>query len=218
MGIVNGVDYGEWNPETDPLLPHRYSAADLSGKAANKRDLLTELRLDHRPGAPLLGIVSRFAYQKGLDLAFEPLAKALETTDLQLVTLGSGEPSYEDYFRWLQRRLPTRVCTINAYSNAAAHRIEAAADLFLMPSRYEPCGLNQMYSLRYGTVPVVRQTGGLADTVEPWNPATGEGTGFVFDHATPQGVRWALRAALATYRDKRAWGRLIQNGMAQDFS
>ena len=218
VGIVNGVDYDEWNPETDPLLPHHYSAADLSGKAANKRDLLTELRLDHRADAPLLGIVSRFAYQKGLDLAFPPLAEAMQTTDLRLVALGSGEPSYEDFFTALQRRFPARVCYINAHSNPAAHRIEAASDLFLMPSRYEPCGLNQMYSQRYGTVPIVRRTGGLADTVEPWNPATGDGTGFVFEHATPQGVRWALRTALAAYRDQRSWARLIQNGMAQDFS
>lgn len=218
VGIVNGVDAAEWDPATDPHLPHHYSAADLAGKAANKRALLTELGLDHRADAPLVGIVSRFVFQKGFDLAFDPLRELLEATDLRLVALGSGESRYEDFFRWLQWRFPRRVCYINAYNNPAAHRIEAAADLFLMPSRYEPCGLNQMYSLRYGTVPVVRRTGGLADTIEPWDPATGRGTGFVFEHASSQGVRWALRTALGTYRNQGVWARLIQNGMAQDFS
>jgi starch synthase len=218
VGIVNGVDYGDWSPETDPLIPHPYSAADLAGKAANKRHLLEELRLAYRAEAPLLGIVSRFVHQKGFDLAFEPLREALGSTDLRLVALGSGERQVEDYFRGLQGRFPDRVCYVNAHDNRLAHLIEAAADLFLMPSRYEPCGLNQMYSLRYGTVPVVRKTGGLADTVEPWDPATGAGTGFVFEHATREGVRWALRTALAAYRDRDGWGRLIQNGMAQGFS
>ena len=167
---------------------------------------------------PLVGIVSRLVHQKGFDLAFEPLKEALGADLLRLVALGSGERSLEESFRALQWRFPRRACAINTYSNPIAHRIEAAADLFLMPSRYEPCGLNQMYSLRYGTVPVVRRTGGLADTVEPWDPATGTGTGFLFDHPTEQGVRWALRTGLTAYRDPAAWSRLVQNGMAKDFS
>jgi starch synthase len=222
VGIVNGVDVAEWDPATDPHVPHRYSAADLTGKAQCKRELLERLRLAPDPPGgpplPLVGIVSRFTHQKGFDLAYQPLTEALGARRIRLVALGSGDGRVEDFFRRLQGRFPDRVCFVNAYSDPLAHWIEAASDLFLMPSRYEPCGLNQMYSLRYGTPPVVRKTGGLADTVEPWDPAAGTGTGFVFDHPTAQGVRWALVQALDAFADRDGWAKLIQNGMARDFS
>ncbi len=219
VGIVNGVDYGVWSPETDPLIPHRYGVDDVAeGKARNQEHLLTAVGLSHDESAPALGIVSRMTAQKGFDLVFEPLAQALAHLDLRLVVLGTGETRYVERFAGLQRSFPQKVCYYRGYSEELAHLIEAGCDVFLMPSRFEPCGLNQMYSLRYGTVPIVRRTGGLADTVELWDPDTGEGTGFVFDHFDVQGFAWALKAALVTYRDRAAWERLRRNGMAKDFS
>ena len=218
VGIVNGIDDEEWDPANDPLIPHPYDAGDLAGKAKNTQALLESLGLEYREGAPVLGVVSRLTYQKGFDLAFEPLPEALAARDLRLVVLGTGESRYERFFAGLARRFPGKARHVAAYSNELAHRIEAGADIFLMPSRYEPCGLNQMYSQRYGTPPVVRRTGGLADTVSHWNPATGEGTGFVFQHADAQGFRWALGQALAAFADRDGWRKLVRNGMAQDFS
>jgi starch synthase len=217
VGIVNGVDYGEWDPATDPHLPHSYSPADLSGKAKMKRALLERVGLP-RGEAPVVGLVSRLTSQKGFELLFDTMPELLEKRDFRFVALGSGEARYESFLSWLQAHHPGKVHFHRGYSEPLAHWIEAGADLFLMPSRYEPCGLNQMYSLRYGTPPVVRRTGGLADTVEPWNPATGRGTGFAFEHFTPEGLRWALELALDTFRDRAAWERLMRNGMAQDFS
>jgi len=217
-GIVNGVDYGEWNPETDPRIPHHYSARDLSGKAAMKRALLQGIGMDDDTAAPVLGVVSRLTRQKGFDIAFGVLPELLARRDLRVVALGSGEPRYEEFFRLLHERFPDKAYFYQGFNNDLAHWIEAGADLFLMPSRFEPCGLNQMYSLRYGTPPVVHKTGGLADTVEPFDPATGEGTGFVFDHFDSDGLRWALNMALDTYEDRPTWERLMRNGMAEDFS
>jgi starch synthase len=216
FGIVNGVDYDEWSPETDALIPARFSAADLSGKEVCRRRLLAEFGLED--GAPVAGVVSRLTAQKGLELAMEVLPPRLAAGDVRLVALGSGAENLVDAFRALARRFPGRAAFREGYSNEAAHRIEAGADLFLMPSRFEPCGLNQMYSLRYGTPPVVRRTGGLADTVRPWNAAAGEGTGFVFDHFTASGLAWALDSALEAFRDRASWRRLQRNGMAEDFS
>jgi starch synthase len=218
VGILNGVEYSEWDPAVDPWIPHHFTAADLAGKRAMKKALLEELSLDPAFEPPVLGIVSRLAVQKGFDLLFEPLPALLAESGARLAVLGSGEERYEGFFTALQRRLPGRVCFYRGFSEKLAHFIEAGSDLFLMPSQFEPCGLNQMYSLRYGTVPVVRKTGGLADSVEPWDPATGRGTGFVFEHFTPDGFRWALERAFETYRDRAAWSRLVQNGMARDFS
>ncbi|MGH9464745.1 MAG: glycogen synthase, partial [Thermoanaerobaculia bacterium] len=200
------------------LLDVHYSPEDLAGKAKIKRVLLEGLALPYRDDVPTLGLVSRLVQQKGIDLLLDPLPRFLESRDLRLVALGSGEARYENYFQWLQLRFPAKVVYHRGFQNELAHLIEAGADLFLMPSLYEPCGLNQMYSLRYGTPPVVRRTGGLADTVQPWNPATGEGTGFVFDRATPEGFAWALGQALDAYRDRAGWRRLMANGMAQDLS
>jgi len=218
VGILNGVNYDEWSPDTDSYIPHRFSRKRPAGKLKNKRYLLEKMGLDTDTAPPLAGIVSRLAYQKGFELCIPVLPELLATSELRLVVLGSGEDSYEQFFQWLQRRFPGRVNYYRGYNNELSHLIEAAADLFLMPSRYEPCGLNQLFSLRYGTIPVVRQTGGLADSVQPFDPATGEGTGFVFEHFTPDGLRWALDSALAVYRSRNAWKRLMDNAMAQNYS
>jgi starch synthase len=218
VGIVNGIDYNDWNPETDPLIPHHYSRDALDGKIRNRGALLRAVGLPHTAGVPTVGIVSRLTVQKGFELVGEPLAVRLRAGALRLVVLGSGEPRYEETFRYLQRAFPGSVCFYRGYNNELAHLIEAGADMFLMPSLFEPCGLNQMYSLKYGTVPIVRRTGGLADTVRPYDPATGMGTGFVFDHFTPEGVAWALDQAVRVFHDPPAWTNLVRNGMAEDFS
>ena len=218
VGIVNGVDTQDWDPETDPLIPHNYSADDLSGKAKNKEHLLTGLGLSCDPKVPSFGIVSRLTAQKGLDLFFETLPELLAWRDVRLTVLGTGERKYEDFFHRLQHTFPEKVCFYRGYSEELAHLVEAGSDVFLMPSRYEPCGLNQMYSQRYGTAPIVRKTGGLADTVELFDARTGEGTGFVFEHFTNDGLRWALNLCLEVWKDQEAWGRMVQNAMAKDFS
>ncbi|HEX7842759.1 MAG TPA: glycogen/starch synthase [Kofleriaceae bacterium] len=218
VGILNGVDYAEWSPERDPLIPARYSAADRSGKAICKAALLERFGLPHAPGVPVIGIVSRLAGQKGFALVGEVIPGLLRRHGFQLVVLGSGEHRFEQLFTELCTAFPRQVGFHAGFSNELAHLIEAGADMFLMPSVYEPCGLNQMYSLRYGTVPIVHRTGGLADTVELWDPRDGTGTGIAFDHFNAEGLSWAVEAALATYRDPAAWRTLIGNGMAKNFS
>lgn len=218
VGILNGVDYAEWSPEHDNLIPHRYSPGDLSGKERNKEALLEGLGLPYVPGVPVMGIVSRLASQKGLDLVGEALPGILSRKDSQLVVLGSGEHRLEEMFTRLQHAFPRQVCFYKGFSNPLAHRIEAGADLFLMPSRYEPCGLNQMYSLRYGTVPVVHRTGGLADTVSTWNPATRTGNGFAFEHHDAGGLRWGVESAIRAYKHPETWRAIQHNGMSEDFS
>ena len=217
-GILNGVDATEWNPRTDTLIPQRYSEKSLYRKEKNKQALHEQLGLEYVKGAPLTGIVSRLTVQKGFELVASALPGLLRASNLRLAVLGTGEKKHEDVFTWLQGQFPGRVCFYRGYSNELAHRIEAGADLFLMPSFYEPCGLNQMYSLAYGTIPVVRRTGGLADTVEPWDPGSRRGTGFVFEHFTADGLRWALDRALETYADPKAWRQLMLNAMSRDFS
>ena len=217
-GILNGIDDGVWNPATDPHLPARYDAHDLAGKARCKQALQAELGLAVRDDPPLLGVVSRLAEQKGLDLLAATLPGALEPLDAQLAVLGSGDERYEHSVRGLAARFPGRVGVRIGFDEGLAHRIEAGADVFLMPSRFEPCGLNQLYSLRYGTVPIVHATGGLDDSVAEFDPATGAGTGFKFTPYTPAAFLAALERALRTRRDSALWARLIANGMAQDFS
>jgi starch synthase len=217
-GIVNGVDYDDWNPRKDAHLAERYSERDLRGKEACKKALCEKLGLDFAPRAALFGVVSRLTVQKGFELLPDILPVLLHREDVRLVVLGSGEERYENYFHWLAGAFKRKVAFRAGFDDALAHQIEAGADMFLMPSRYEPCGLNQMYSLRYGTVPIVRRTGGLADTVQEWNPATGEGTGFLFDAFTSEALFGSLQRALGVWRDEGAWQRLVQNGMAQDFS
>ncbi len=218
VGVLNGVDCAEWNPETDPHIAARYSAADLAGKAACKRALLETFKLPvERESAPLIGIVTRLERQKGSDLVADAIPE-LMAMGATLVVLASGNPKLETRYRELAQQYPGQFGLHIGFSNAMAHQIEAGSDMFLMPSRFEPCGLNQMYSLRYGTVPVVRAVGGLADTVQQFDPATGQGTGFRFDEATAPAMLDAVNAAIEIWRKPDDWLRLIRNGMACDFS
>ena len=223
-GIVNGVDYGEWSPDVDPHLDTNYGArgeqleATLAGKRANKLALCRELELSDAVDAPLFGVVSRLSYQKGFELLPDALTVLLQQGDACLAVLGSGEEKYERYFAWLHETWPGRVAFINRYDEGLAHRIEAGADMFLMPSRYEPCGLNQMYSLRYGTPPIVRRTGGLADTVQEFDPATGTGNGFMFDEFDSKELLAAMRRALDAWARPETRHALIQSGMSADWS
>jgi starch synthase len=210
FGIVNGVDYVEWDPENDPHIARNYSVNDLSGKRACKRALLEEFGLPVDLHRPLIGIVSRFASQKGFDLVADA-ASGLLAEDVSVVVLGSGEAEYEAMFRYLSGARPLQVGARIGYDNPLAHRIEAGADIFLMPSRYEPCGLNQIYSLKYGTIPVVRATGGLDDTID-------EDTGFKFREYTGSALLGAVRAAVTAYHDQDEWVSMMRRGMQKDFS
>jgi starch synthase len=220
-GILNGIDTDEWDPRRDPHLPEPYDRDDLGGKAAAKRALLETYGLpvdDEAMARPLVGMVSRMVDQKGLDL-IAAIAEGLPWMGATFTVLGTGEARYQDMWRSLAAWRPDRVSVHIGYDERRAHLIEAGADLFLMPSRYEPCGLNQMYSLRYGTVPVVRAVGGLVDTVRPYNPRNGQGTGFLFSEYSPDALHATLHAALAVYRgNRKAWARLQKSGMCQDFS
>jgi len=210
VGILNGADYGEWNPETDPYIAARYSAEDLSGKREAKRDLLREFGLPEQADRPLIAMVSRLDSQKGFDLV-EQAAPELLSEDLMMVILGTGDPRYQQMLAELAAAHPDKLAVRIAFDNRLAHKIEAGADIFLMPSRYEPCGLNQIYSLRYGTVPVVRATGGLDDTID-------ESTGFKFRDYSAAALMAAVREALAAYRDQARWRSMMITGMRKDFS
>lgn len=218
FGILNGVDYDEWSPQADRLIPHRYDEHHLEGKEKNKLALLSRAHLPVLPGVPLLGIVSRLSGQKGFDLLPDALSLGLREGKFQLVVQGSGEKRFERMFHQLRDRFPRQVRFQTQFDNGLAHWIQAGADFFLMPSRYEPCGLTQLYALKYGTVPIVRKTGGLADTVQLWSPRTGTGTGIVFDDYDARAAHWALEAAFNIYRDRPAYRRLQHNGMTQNFS
>ncbi len=218
FGILNGIDDDVWSPRNDALLPATYSADDLAGKETCKRALLDMTRLPYRRGVPVFGIVSRLAWQKGFDLFFEVLPALLRQADVQLVVLGSGEKRYADLFTQLSKVAPRNVAYVNTFSEPLAHLIEAGSDMFLMPSRYEPCGLNQMYSLAYGTPPIVHKTGGLADTVRQFDARNGRGNGFSFEHFDVRGLKWAIGYALECWRDRGAWRRLQHNGMREDWS
>ena len=211
-GILNGADYEVWDPETDPHIAANYSARKLDGKAACKADLLRHFGLD--PDAlkttPVLGIIARLSIQKGFDL-IASVADELMREDLALVVLGSGDRRYEDVFEYLVNRYPDRVAFSSGYDDSLAHKIEAGSDMFLMPSQYEPCGLNQIFSLRYGTVPIVRAVGGLADTVS-------EETGFKFSGYSGADLLNVVRVALQTFQNKGAWKKRVLAGMNQDFS
>ena len=217
-GIVNGVDYSQWNPATDQFIAVNYTAEDLSGKAKCKVDLLKQFGLPEDTQLPVVGIVSRFAAQKGFDLILQ-VADRLARQDLLMVVLGSGDREYEDLFRKLNKQYPQKFAVKIAYDNALAHKIEAGSDMFLMPSHYEPCGMNQIYSMRYGTVPVVRAVGGLDDTVEQFDRQTMKGTGFKFKLYTGEALLETVQAAIGLYRaDPKAWQALMCNGMAQEYS
>jgi starch synthase len=215
-GILNGVDYGTWNPARDPLIPANYTPDDLEGKKTCKRVLLEQMGVEQpNLSRPVLGIVSRFARQKGFDL-IAAISEELAARDLYLVALGTGEREYEDFFRWLGGRFPGKFLVKVAYDNALAHLIEAGSDVFLMPSRYEPSGLNQMYSLKYGTVPVVRATGGLENSVQDFDGSWG--TGFKFWDYNGPALLGAISRALEFYDRPDLWRRIMLNGMQQDFS
>ncbi len=204
-GILNGVDYDDWDPRHDRYLPRHFGPDSLHVKASLKRDLMSRLGLREQPGTALFGIVSRFTVQKGFDLLFETLPPVLGERDVCLVALGNGEARYEEFFAGLQQRFPRKVMYHRGYSDELAHWIEAASDIFLMPSLYEPCGLNQMYSLRYGTIPIVRRTGGLADSVQMFDAATRHGTGIVFNDFDAPAMAWALRTRSTCMRSRRYW-------------
>jgi starch synthase len=219
-GILNGVDYEEWDPRTDRFLPQHFDAGQLETKQALRKEFMHRLGLStpQRQRAPLIGIVSRLASQKGFDLVLPALPQLLANHRFGCAVLGSGEERYESFFRVLAALYPTRVHFHSGYSEEHAHWIEAASDMFLMPSQYEPCGLNQMYSLRYGTIPIVRRTGGLADSVKHFDPETGEGTGVVFNNYDTGGITWGVETALSWYAKKPLWQQLTRNAMAEDFS
>lgn len=217
-GILNGADYAEWSPDTDPMIPFPYTPDDLEGKEKNKQALMEEMGLEYQFDTPLVGMITRLTYQKGIDLVQEMMSDTLDSHDFSLVVLGNGEEEYEQFFNWLQSEYPGRVGFYQGFNNQLAHRIEAGSDIFLMPSRYEPCGLNQMYSLRYGTLPVVRATGGLADSVQHFDAANGTGTGVIFHDFDANGLKWALGSALDLYTNKHAWRQAVFNGMKKDYS
>ncbi len=217
-GILNGVDYSQWDPATDGNIAGHYTPENLEGKLECRKDLLHAYGANDVPDTtPVVGIVSRFATQKGFDLIAQ-VAEDLADDDLFIVALGTGEPYYENLMKDLQFSHPDKFSAKVTYDESLAHKIEAGSDIFLMPSRYEPCGLNQIYSLKYGTVPVVRATGGLDDTIEEWDAKTRQGTGFKFEGHRAEDFLIELRRALTAFKDKEGWQQLMRNGMAQDYS
>jgi starch synthase len=223
FGIINGADYNVWSPDVDTHLNgHNYNVeAFAAGKRACKAALQREMVLPEIEGQPLVAIIGRLADQKGFDLIAEVIRQWAETSPVQWVILGTGDPRYHELLSRLAERRPDRVAIRLGFSNELAHRIEAGADVFLMPSRYEPCGLNQLYSLRYGTVPVVHATGGLADTITNLTDdtlAAGTANGFSFDQYSPAALAEALDRACRTFHNRMVWDQLIRRGMTQDWS
>jgi starch synthase len=217
-GILNGVDYDDWSPQADKFIAAKYSPQDLAGKSKCRKDLLETFGVKNaNPKLPVIGIVSRFAAQKGFDLIAQIMDR-LAREEMIVVVLGTGDKPYEEMFVRLSKQFPHKIAVKIAFDNAVAHKIEAGADMFLMPSRYEPCGLNQIYSLKYGTVPIVRATGGLDDTIENWDATTGRGTGFKFTEYVGEALLLTIRQALLAFRDQTSWQVLMRNGMAKDFS
>ncbi len=217
VGILNGVDYDDWDPRADRHIAQPYTAEDLAGKAACKADVLRTYGLPEFPDLPLIGVTSRLVWQKGFDIVAAAWWDFLHRP-LRMVVLGTGDHGVQEGLRYLQQRDRDRFSVRFTYDEGVAHKITAGCDLFLMPSRTEPCGLTQMYALRYGTIPVVRSTGGLVDTIEPYDAAKGTGTGFRFDTPDGTGLLWALDQALAARKDRKAWTALMRRAMARDFS
>jgi starch synthase len=217
FGIVNGVDYDEWSPAKDKYIPYTYRPSNLAGKKKDKIELINRLGMPFRESVPLIGIITRLADQKGLDL-IAVAANDIFALDIQMVILGTGDKKYHDLLKKLEAKYPDKLKALLTYDNEMAHWIEAGADIFLMPSRYEPCGLNQLYSLKYGTPPVVRETGGLADTITDIDGNTGAGTGFVFEEYDPEEMLAAIKRAVALYGNKGLWRKVVKEGMKQDFS
>ncbi len=221
FGILNGADYNIWNPGKDIYIPNQYTSSDLSVKLKNKTALLKRVNLPQDKNKPLIGIISRLVEQKGFNL-FEDSAEQLMKLDALWVVLGNGEPKYEEMFSALVKKYPEKISLYLGYYDELSHLIEAGSDIFLMPSRFEPCGLNQIYSLKYGTVPVVRKTGGLADTVEDWDESLSNeiqsGTGFSFKDFSPQMLIDTLQRAITYYKNKPTWKKIQLNGMCKDYS
>lgn len=221
VGILNGVDYDVWDPDTDKHLPFHYNIDSLTGKGKNKEYLLNQIKLPFLESIPLIGIVTRLASQKGIDL-LEQVIWDLLSLNAQWVVLGAGESKYEELFQRVAKNYPRKFYFYQGYNNELAHLIEAGADIFLMPSNYEPCGLNQIYSLRYGTVPVVRKTGGLADTVQDWNELNSfgkdTGTGFSFESYSGYALLHSVKRSIQDYNNKPVWKKIQLNGMRKEFS
>lgn len=217
VGILNGADYHEWDPARDEIIATRYEPCTREGKRACIADLRQRVGLPAAESAPVMGMITRMTPQKGLDLLKDAL-DAVMAMDLQLVILGSGDPGLESYFREAEARYPDRLRMVTAFDNALAHRIQAGSDIFLMPSKFEPCGLTQMYALKYGTAPVVRATGGLRDTISEFDPASGGGNGFVFHDYRSEALTAAIERAVKTWRNRELWGRLMDNCFSADFS
>jgi starch synthase len=218
FGIVNGIDYDVWNPATDPLIAAQYDHADLSGKQQNKDALLKAFDLPvPSKNTPLVGMISRLVPQKGFDILTLCIDEMAEL-DMQLVILGTGMPEYHTLLKEAAKKYPDKIAVKLTFDNSLAHLIEAGADMFLMPSRYEPCGLNQLYSMRYGTLPVVRGTGGLADTVQSFTEKDEEGTGFVFSEYTPEAIIDTLRWAISVYNRRTVWDTMVRRAMVENFS
>lgn len=219
LGILNGVDYTRWNPELDTLIPANYSAQDLSGKTECKKQLQMHFGLEVNPEIPLVGGISRFVDQKGLHLLAETMDAILRDMQVQFVLLGAGEKRLEDFYGGLPAYYPGRVGSFIGYNDQLSHWIEAGSDFFIMPSLFEPCGLNQIYSLKYGTLPIVRATGGLEDTVQQYDESSGAGTGFKFWEPSPRSIYYTVGWAVSTFYDRpHHMKQMIQNAMAQDFS
>ena len=218
-GIINGIDKKVFNPHADKLLPATYDRGHLKGKAVCKAALQERMGLEQRPDVPLVAMVTRMTEQKGFDLVACILDDIMQHEDIQFMLLGSGDERFENFMRAAEYRYKGRLCAYIGYSEELSHLVYAASDFFLMPSRFEPCGLSQMISMRYGTVPVVRQTGGLADSVEPYNRYTGEGTGFGFLNFNAHELLFTTQEACRLYTESPvAWGNLAAQGMAKDFS
>jgi len=218
FGITNGADYEDWNPQTDPHIAENFSSDNPSGKLACKLDLLATFGLPQKEADPVFGFVGRLAEQKGLDILIPAMEKLLSKRRVKFVLLGTGDRIYQEKSEKLASKFKSRASVKIAFDNALAHKIEAGCDFFLMPSRYEPCGLNQMYSLKYGTIPIVRATGGLDDTIEEFDPKSKSGNGFKFHDYTTDALFDALERALAVYRKKALWNTLQKNAFASDFS
>ena len=216
-GILNGADYSQWTPEGDHLIPVNYSIETLEEKEKNKEELCRQNKLTYDKNIPVIGMISRLTDQKGFDLIAEAADELLHM-NLQLVILGTGEPKYHELLQKLAKKHPGKLAVNLRFDNKLAHLIEAGADMFLLPSKYEPCGLSQIYSLKYGTVPIVRETGGLADTIQNFDPATGKGNGFVFKEYNAKAMVAAIRQAGEVFTRKDAWDTVRKNGMQQDFS
>ena len=219
IGILNGVDYNEWNPEQDIFIHQRYNASTISDKHANKLALHHEFSIPETSiDTPIIGMISRLTFQKGIELVEQIIEDFIYNGNIRLAILGSGEKKYEQYFQYLRDKYPDKVMVFFGYNNSLSHKIFAGSDFFLIPSLFEPCGLTQLYALKYGTIPIVRSTGGLADTVEEYNPALKTGTGFCFLDFNAHECASAIRRALSLYNNQEHWNTIRHNAMSKDYS